>query len=132
MATRNISRLAIAAILLFSAQAQAQYTDLEKHFVKPDVKKPFIRPYGPSFHLSMGICAAGAVVDIHSSLSGIEGNPLLRNSSGGLSVSKAVLVKGIGCGWTLLLERKHPRAAMWARIIVGSIQFAVAARNYRL
>ena len=58
-----------------------------------------------------------------------EGNPLLRNSSGGFSAGKHLALTGGVYGVSLLLQRKHPRAANVLRIIGGAAKIGIAIRN---
>lgn len=98
-----------------------------KSFEQP---RGFFTPFKASFAVSMAVCIGGAAADIGSSLNGQEANPLI-NSNGHLSVGRAVLLKGASCAWPLLIERRHPRAAFWARSITGLAWGMIAVRNLR-
>lgn len=97
----------------------------------------FFRPYGPGFVLSMGVALGGIATDIASSNNlprGLhEANPLLRNSRGGVSASKALGLNMMFVGLSVIPERKNPKAMFWARVLgIGAIHFALTAHNYRL
>lgn len=87
------------------------------------------------FLISSAIFATGTIMDHASTVSAMrkdgarEGNPLLRNSSGGFSAGKHLALTGGVYGASLLLQRKHPRAANVLRIIGGAAKIGIALRN---
>lgn len=87
------------------------------------------------FLISSAIFATGTIMDHASTVSALrkegarEGNPLLRTSGGGFSAGKHLALTGGIYGVSLLLQRKHPRAANVFRIIGGAAKIGIAIRN---
>lgn len=136
MSIKKIAHLcAVLSILATTIHAQDA---LQKKFLKePErsasrpIKTPdsFFKPFRASFYVSTGICLGGGIADIATTSR--EMNPLLRNQTGGLSIGRALLFKSVACGWPVLIERKHPRAAFWARVGAGVVWSLAAVWNAR-
>jgi hypothetical protein len=130
--TQAILCLSILATTIHAQDAlRDKFLKEPEHSTSRPIKKPdsFFKPFGRGFYVSTGICIGGGLADIATTSR--ELNPLLRNQSGGLSIGRALLFKSAACGWPVLIERKHPRAAFWARVGAGVVWSLAAVRNVR-
>jgi hypothetical protein len=99
------------------------------------------RPWKKRWWITAGLLAVANIADIHSSRGLAEGNPLLRNSRGGIDLQKSVLIKSAASGGFLLLQRilikRMPEShlekpfAITNTLAAGAVA-VTAARNYRI
>ena len=76
---------------------------------------------------------AGTVADAYSSRGMREGNPLLGDGHGGLSMKRAIVAAEIPFVVSLILRHKHhSKAANWLMFGFGGAHFAVSAHNYAI
>ncbi|HKR02280.1 MAG TPA: hypothetical protein VJT09_16500 [Pyrinomonadaceae bacterium] len=139
MIVRNLARLCVCASILFTLTIHAQDApkSVQAKFLKQPKQAEKLdtfsnpKPFGKWFILSSVIYWGGSIADLASSQNGYEVNPLLRNPSGRVGNGKALLLTGSGYGLTLMIEKRHPKAATVLRFIVGGVRLGLAFRNLR-
>jgi len=121
---RGIARITFTILLLCTAAYSQQFYQPARQSWGDELKKP-------ATIASIGVCFGGVTTDVVSSQHGFEINPLLANSTGRISNSRALLVGYSSCGTIMLLSRWKPRLARVLGFAVGGVHFGAAAHNWR-
>lgn len=123
----------ILVLLLFTTPvvAQSGTSSPSPHLVD---KNAFFKPFGNGFVVSSAVFWSGTVTDLATTRHNIatgrfrESNPFLRDEHGGVRTGRALAVSGAAYGFTLLLEKRHPKLASIVRFIGGGVHFAAVRR----
>ncbi|HKF58290.1 MAG TPA: hypothetical protein VKJ45_22800 [Blastocatellia bacterium] len=126
----------IVALLVLAAPCFAQQPVPAENSIPGPViqsRRPSPRPVleGPAhFWLSSATFWGGFTVDALSSAGHAEANPLFKQQDSTANIGLNAAATGSFYVFTVLLQRRHPKAANIIRYMVGGVRIGVGIRNF--
>ena len=127
-----IKVLLIILVLTTTTQAQSLKASLDRATTEPLSHRTAFLDRRAAAYTGVGICAAGVVADIASSIGGREGNPLLRSRDGTFNVRRAIVIEAAPCVSAAFFAKKRPRFVFWLGTAIGAVHLVAAIHNSRV